>query len=801
MKKLKRFVIFKDLLSLSLFVITYLIILFITTRGGKFVLVSNTDYRLQHYLLPEYFRNLFYTTHDLFPDFSFHLGGGENIYYLSYYGLFSPIIFLSYFLPFVSMIDYLIASSFCIVLCSVFLFYFYLKKIGYSRVISFLGAFLLLCASPFIFHSHRHIMFMNYFPFLILGFYGVERFLLLRKSDLIIFSVTLMIFTSYYFSVSGIVVLFLLAIFRHYKLFSSFFSFSFCLSFVVRILCAVLIASILLFPTLYTLFSGRGGESVFSFTVFKPSFYFLYSTYSIGLTLGSFFFFLYFFFYQERRLKIFSLFLLSFSIFPIFNYILNGFLYVNGKSLIPFLPLYLLLVLDGVLLFFRKKPLFLRRIVFLYLIFSCFFMCVSVNLRDSLMRRDEYVEAKNDPISKLISDVVERDSSFYRINSSLLGKDYINRVFSSYEFKSSVYSSSYSSRYQDAFQNLFRNPMPYRNKFMISADQNFFFQSFMGEKYILTSKEQDDFWYSFKKEENGVFLYENRYALPIFYATSRNVSIEDFEKQEFPNNMLSMLGSVVSDKDTNTEPFPFEKRDVSYSLRDYSHLEYGRVGDNYQISSSDRGKMWFRVEEDLGHSFLLVHFDLLENVRCGKGSDLTISINGITNKLTCDGWKYNNQNSSFYYLLTGISDGEVILNFSRGEYFIGNLEVYAVDLEEFFLRGYDIDPMIVDKGLTKGDRVVGDISVREDSIFQMSIPYDKGFHIFVDGSATPYYLVNSSFIGFDISEGDHHIEIEYRAPYKRMGSIFSVLGLLFSFIIIYFEKRRSRGKSLAFHIV
>ena len=57
------------------------------------------------------FEPFFYSTHNFFPSYAPNIGAGENIYSLSYYGLYSPIIILSYFLPFVPMSYYIIATS------------------------------------------------------------------------------------------------------------------------------------------------------------------------------------------------------------------------------------------------------------------------------------------------------------------------------------------------------------------------------------------------------------------------------------------------------------------------------------------------------------------------------------------------------------------------------------------------------------------------------------------------------------------------------------------------------------------
>ena len=68
-----------------------------------FILRNNTlygsilDWNTQHSVIPEYFRSLFYKTLNIFPDFALNLGSGQNIYNYSYYGLFNPVIIISYF--------------------------------------------------------------------------------------------------------------------------------------------------------------------------------------------------------------------------------------------------------------------------------------------------------------------------------------------------------------------------------------------------------------------------------------------------------------------------------------------------------------------------------------------------------------------------------------------------------------------------------------------------------------------------------------------------------------------------------
>ena len=105
MKKLNK----KDYINLSI-ILSFFIIYIIVINLMGYTYGSTVDWISQHFRISEYLRNLFYSTHSLFPNFAFNLGGGQNIYYLSYHGLFNPIIILSCLFPFIKMVDYIIIS-------------------------------------------------------------------------------------------------------------------------------------------------------------------------------------------------------------------------------------------------------------------------------------------------------------------------------------------------------------------------------------------------------------------------------------------------------------------------------------------------------------------------------------------------------------------------------------------------------------------------------------------------------------------------------------------------------------------
>ena len=188
---------------------------FFAGRYGVFG--ANMDWISQHSVFPEYFRQQFYATGKLFPEFAANLGGGQNIYHFAYYGLYSPLILPSYLLPFVKMSDYIMAVSITGLTASVLLFYYWLKSRKMDTGVAFIISLMFLLAGPMIGQYSGQIMFVDYMPFLCLALIGVDRYFEQEKSGLFTVSVFLMIMTSFYFSIGGMLSLVLYGLHRYFE--------------------------------------------------------------------------------------------------------------------------------------------------------------------------------------------------------------------------------------------------------------------------------------------------------------------------------------------------------------------------------------------------------------------------------------------------------------------------------------------------------------------------------------------------------------------------------------------------------
>lgn len=167
-----------------------------------------------------------------------------------------------------------------------------------------------------------------------------------------------------------------------------------------------------------------------------------------------------------------------------------------------------------------------------------------------------------------------------------------------------------------------------------------------------------------------------------------------------------------------------------------------------------------------------------------------MTINNITNKLTCKQWLYHNGNYDFEYAISGHDIDKLSITMSKGTFEIVDIENYTLDYNTFKENSSKVDPFKIDVEKTKGDFISGSIDVKKDGYFVLSIPYDEAFQIKVDGKKQEYEKVNDAFIGFSIKEGKHEIEITYEAPWKKVGMGISIVSVVLFGIMIYQDKKR-----------
>ena len=139
--------------EMALILLTVAACLYSTGAGNIFG--AKVDWSSQHSVFPEYFRQQFYRTGQFFPEFALNIGGGQNIYNFSYYGLFSPVVLIGYLLPNVKMSDYMMVASIVCLAAAVIILYRWLKSREFTAAVSGMTALMFLFAGPMIYQSEE----------------------------------------------------------------------------------------------------------------------------------------------------------------------------------------------------------------------------------------------------------------------------------------------------------------------------------------------------------------------------------------------------------------------------------------------------------------------------------------------------------------------------------------------------------------------------------------------------------------------------------------------------------------------
>lgn len=817
---------------------------------------AQTDWSNQHFAIPEYFRTRFYATGNFFPNFAMQLGGGQNIFNFAYYGLYSPVILLSFAFPWMSMATYLQISNLLLTLLSTILCYFWGKKWFRPNLALFL-ALLYLLAAPILFHSHHHIMFVNYFPFLFWALFAMHRALEKRYSLQLIAAGTCILLTSFFFSVGAFFAILLYAVFltlhRHHAHPVRQVLRSLCITCLHLLLSAVL-AAFLLFPVAWTLLHGRdasdSAQSLWS--LFVPGIhlnYLTYSPFSIGMTSFGVLAVCGMLCFPRRSTRFLAGVFGMLLICPAFLYVMNGTMYLDPKAYIPLLPLLLLLcgffwemlrarqialkptlllfavvlsigmltssgttaeqialLLDGIcmlaaFLFYiyrrtrsRQKPApHLNKLLLVPTLTFSLLTCLTVNLGDSYMSQEDLNIVYSDEIQTLTDTIAAKDDGFYRISNEYHAGDTVNRIWGKNYYRSSVYSSIHNAALSDFYFQQTHNENGIRNAAMIVQSKNPVFGILMGEKYLISQKPISRYGVRQVGQEGSTLLYENTLAYPIGFATSHIMTAEELKQIPYPKRLEALLeNAVVSEADLpddiKTSPqCPDSIRSITpaYSATACSPKQITALGDGkYYIHSKKAFSVTVTLEDPID-AILLLKFHVDNHLGNGTTTgDVSITINGIRNKLTDPEWKYQNKNNDFQYTFSPDQPLEKLkIKFSAGDYVISDAALYTMEHSVLTDASAEISPWELHHEDLGDDTMAGKIQVKQDGWFVLAVPYDTGFHVTVDGKETAYTRTDKDFLGFPITKGSHQIRITYEAPFFRMGKYISAIGFAIAAVL------------------
>ena len=280
--------------------------------------------------------------------------------------------------------------------------------------------------------------------------------------------------------------------------------------------------------------------------------------------------------------------------------------------------------------------------------------------------------------------------------------------------------------------------------------------------------------------DGSVTMYENKYYLPIGYMANNQISDVSLSSDSVfvtQNKVFQAASGLNTDVYTLLEPGAFNCEDMkatkekggiySYSLA--GEAKRGKISVIYEAPKDGMLYAWANVKSNDKVQVVSEHLNHSYNVDAQRYIfPIGYYKKGETVEIKVDANKDDTNKIAVAYL------NEDILN-----------------------KGYS---NLADEGLnvTKytSTQIEGTIDVKESGTFLTSIPYEKGWRMYVDGKKIDTKEVMGVFLAADLEKGHHDIKLVYSPEGFVAGSIFGTIALAAFVLICVHDYRKSLKKKL-----
>ena len=80
-----------------------------------------------------------------------------------------------------------------------------------------------------------------------------------------------------------------------------------------------------------------------------------------------------------------------------------------------------------------------------------------------------------------------------------------------------------------------------------------------------------------------------------------------------------------------------------------------------------------------------------------------------------------------------------------------------------------------------------------DKLLCFTLPYDEGWNCYVDGKKSEIVKANIGFMGIELPEGEHQIQMVYHMPLLKEGLIMSIAGFILLIVVATTDRLKSKA--------
>ena len=303
-------------------------------------------------------------------------------------------------------------------------------------------------------------------------------------------------------------------------------------------------------------------------------------------------------------------------------------------------------------------------------------------------------------------------------------------------------------------------------------------------------------------QDNGktVYLFRNRFALPLGYTYHSSLLQEEYEKLGPLEKQNALLYVVVLEEESG-----YAKSLKQNAAEGLKKLEYEMAeGEDIRIEQDTlnvlrNGAVLKLVFEGEGKSETYVRF---VNLTLPRKAILmqTFKVKGekeVSKQVNIRNLYHNSYFGKVNFLVnTGYSKnkkGWVKITFPQREtYGYDDIEVYSLSMEHYRDQIQKLGQETLTKIRSSRNRIEGDAVLKEKGVMVLGIPYSKGWSAEVDGKDAVLKRANVLYSALELPKGEHRIALAYRTPYLSQGMLVSGISLIMFLTIVCHYQRKEK---------
>jgi len=277
-------------------------------------------------------------------------------------------------------------------------------------------------------------------------------------------------------------------------------------------------------------------------------------------------------------------------------------------------------------------------------------------------------------------------------------------------------------------------------------------------KYIIGDP-MDDIHFKNKVMTTHYEIYENKFNLNLMYGVNKNIKLWELDDYNpiinqkefikyttnidnvFDRNILINEEIINSNDEITIVKYSYKNNYTNnYFYTNANNIKFFIINDilyyvdsMYETINYSFPELYYYTSEEYNEKKIINFFETKENI------DIYVGYNYyIDNQIKLHSLNENKFNEAYNILK--------------------NNEVKILDFKE--------------------NKIKANINAKEDMTIYTSIPYDKGWTVYIDNKKIDTFQIGNALLGFDITKGNHNIKLIYTPKYLEIGTIISAISLI-----------------------